>query len=107
MLSPPWSGGWINDTAEREVSAAQIDCMQGPGYPKFKNDLGVLEIKIGARQFACIGASPPNDHPHIYLDMGESDRIVCPYCSTVFLYTSTLPPFAADPPECVFVDENP
>jgi uncharacterized Zn-finger protein len=81
--------------------------MQGPGYPKFKNDLGVREIRIGARQFACIGASPPNDHPHVYLDMGESDRIVCPYCSTVFLYTSALAPFAADPPECVFVDESP
>ncbi len=80
--------------------------MQRPGYPKFKNDLGVREIKIGARQFACIGASPPHDHPHVYLDMGESDRIVCPNCSTVFLYTSALPPFVSDPPECVFVDEN-
>ena len=76
------------------------------GYPKFKNDLGVREIKIGSQQFACIGASPPEDHPHVYLEMGESDQIGCPYCATVFRYDSALAPSAADPPECAFVDER-
>ena len=74
------------------------------GYPKFKNDLGAREIKIGALQFACIGASPPDDHPHIYLDIGTGDQIVCPYCATVFRYDSALAPFAADPSECAFLE---
>src|SRR5665213_4465099 len=34
--------------------------------PKVQNDLGVREIRIGSRQLACVGASPPDDHPHIY-----------------------------------------
>ncbi|MEC8029878.1 MAG: zinc-finger domain-containing protein, partial [Pseudomonadota bacterium] len=38
--------------------------------PKFKNDKGVKEITIGVREFECIGASAPHDHPHIFLDMG-------------------------------------
>jgi uncharacterized Zn-finger protein len=76
------------------------------GYPKFKNDLGVREIRIGSRQFACVGASPPNDHPHVYLDMGASDQISCPYCATVFRYDPAVAPFTADPPECIFVEDS-
>ncbi len=75
------------------------------GYPKFKNDLGVREIKIGSRQFACVGASPPNDHPHVYLEMGERDQISCPYCATVFRNDLALAPFAAYPQGCIFVDD--
>jgi hypothetical protein len=29
--------------------------MSGVGYPKFKNDRGVPEICIGAKEFMCIG----------------------------------------------------
>ena len=76
-------------------------------YPKFKNDLGVREIRIGSRQFACVGASAPHDHPHVYLDMGVGDHIGCPYCATVFTYDSALAPSAADPLECAFVEDNP
>jgi hypothetical protein len=31
------------------------------GYPKFRNDRGVAEIRIGVREFDCIGVSPPQD----------------------------------------------
>ena len=30
-----------------------------------------------------MGATPPHDHPHVYLDMGHEAHIVCPYCSTL------------------------
>lgn len=47
-------------------------------YPKFTDDHGVPEIRIGVRAFKCIGASPPQDHPHIYLAMGGQDpSILC------------------------------
>ena len=48
--------------------------MSGSGYLKFKNDRGLPEICIGVREFECIGVSPPQDHPHIYIDMGEPDK---------------------------------
>jgi uncharacterized Zn-finger protein len=51
--------------------------------PHFHNEPGKRVIEIGAREFQCVGALPPNDHPHVYLDMGDSDEIVCPYCSTL------------------------
>ena len=76
------------------------------GYPKFKNDLGVREIRIGSRQFACVGASPPNDHPHVYLDMGASDQISCPYCATLFQYDPAVAPFAAGVAETLDVEAD-
>ncbi len=59
-------------------------------YPKFKNDSGLPEIQIGVKQFKCTGVSAPHDHPHIYLDMGGTDSIICPYCATRFRYGADL-----------------
>jgi len=70
-------------------------------YPKFKNDHGLSEIQIGAREFECVGASAPQDHPHIYLNMGEADSIICPYCATRFRYNASLGS-AAIPADSVF-----
>ena len=53
------------------ITTASVD-VRGSGYPKFRNDHGVPEICIGVREFKCIGVSPPQDHPHIYIDMGEA-----------------------------------
>jgi len=56
--------------------------MSDSGYLKFRNDRAVPEIRIGVREFNCIGVSPPLDHPHVYINMGEQDAILCPYCAT-------------------------
>ena len=80
--------------------------MAHDNYPKFKNDQGVSEIRIGAKEVKCAGASAPQNHPHIYLDMGKDDTILCPYCATLFRYDERLGPREADPPDCVFVDAN-
>jgi uncharacterized Zn-finger protein len=58
------------------------DVMAQGATPHFHNTMGIRKISIGAREFMCIGAKPPFDHPHVFLDMGMSDEIVCPYCST-------------------------
>ena len=58
--------------------------------PHFKNDAGVAVIHIGAREFQCIGAKPPFDHPHVYLDMGGDTEIICPYCSTLYRHKGEL-----------------
>jgi uncharacterized Zn-finger protein len=56
----------------------------------FANDLGVKEIKVGLKEFMCMGARAPFDHPHIFLDMGGENSTICPYCSTHFVYTPSL-----------------
>ena len=68
--------------------------------PHFHNDLGVDAIAIGAREFMCVGATPPYDHPHVFLDMGGDREIVCPYCSTLYRLDPTLDAHAAKPPVC-------
>ncbi len=70
--------------------------------PHFHNTDGVGTIRIGAREFQCIGALPPFDHPHVFLDMGRGDEIVCPYCSTLYVHDDRLPAGAAEPMTAIF-----
>ena len=72
--------------------------------PHFHNTAGVPVIEIGAREFMCIGALPPFDHPHVFLDLGDADEIICPYCSTLYRHNAALDPHAARPPECELRD---
>jgi uncharacterized Zn-finger protein len=70
--------------------------------PHFHNTDGVSSIRIGAREFQCIGALPPFDHPHVFLDMGDEDEIVCPYCSTHYKHDANLSAGQADPAASVW-----
>lgn len=72
--------------------------------PHFHNDAGDVAIAIGVRQFMCVGASPPLDHPHVFLDMGKRDAIVCTYCSTRYVFRPDLAPTDSDPPGHLLVD---
>ncbi len=72
------------------------------GYPKFKNDRGLPEVRIGTREFECAGVSEPLDHPHVYLDMGDDATILCPYCATLYRFDPSLRPWQADPPDSIF-----
>jgi uncharacterized Zn-finger protein len=72
--------------------------------PHFHNDAGVPVIEIGAHEFMCVGANPPFDHPHVFLDMGDDSEIICPYCSTLYRFDPKLDPHAARPPECALQD---
>jgi uncharacterized Zn-finger protein len=78
--------------------------MSGSGYLKFRNDRGVPEICIGVKEFKCIGESPPQDHPHVYINMGEAGTILCPYCGTRFRFDPRLTPLDAEPPDSLFAD---
>lgn len=80
--------------------------MANTGVPHFHNTGGVAQIEIGSREFKCIGALPPYDHPHVYLDMGDDSDIVCPYCSTHFVYNSRLDAGAAIPAAAIFAPER-
>ena len=73
--------------------------------PHFCNDAGVDTIRIGVTEFQCMGASPPHDHPHVYLDMGDDDQIICPYCSTVYVFDDTLGATETVPPGCIYRED--
>ena len=78
--------------------------MADQGVPHFQNDAGVASIEIGVKEFMCCGASSPYDHPHVYLDMGSDNEIICPYCSTVYRYASDLKAYDTRPEGCLFVE---
>jgi hypothetical protein len=44
------------------------------------------------------------DHPHVYINVGEADTILCPNCATRFRFDPRLTPLDADPPESFFSD---
>ncbi|SOE08345.1 uncharacterized Zn-finger protein [Hoeflea halophila] len=58
--------------------------------PHFQNDAGHAAIEIGVKEFMCVGANPPYDHPHVFLDMGADSEKICPYCSTLYKYNAAL-----------------
>ena len=76
--------------------------MAGQVIPHFHNSEGVEIVRIGAREFQCMGALPPFDHPHVYLDMGDDDEKICPYCSTLYRHDSTLHADEAEPKSCAW-----
>ncbi len=67
----------------------------------YQNTEGHTVIEIPVKKFKCIGANPPHDHPHIYLDMGKNDSMICPYCSTLYEYNDQLEKDKTIPPHCV------
>ncbi|GJD96550.1 zinc-finger domain-containing protein [Methylobacterium iners] len=80
--------------------------MADKAVPHFHNEPGVAVIHVGSREFMCIGALPPFDHPHVFIDMGTDDEAICGYCSTLFRHRAGLKPGAADPAACVWDDRT-
>jgi uncharacterized Zn-finger protein len=83
----------------------KVNTMSDHVVPHFHNDAGVPVIEIGSHEFMCVGANPPFDHPHVFLDLGNDDEIICPYCSTLYRFVADLAPGEARPPECVVKDK--
>ena len=79
--------------------------MAGGSIPHFQNDAGHATIAIGVKEFMCVGANPPFDHPHVFLDLGNDNEIICPYCSTLYRFAADLAAGEARPPECVLKDK--
>lgn len=79
--------------------------MAGGSIPHFQNDAGHSVIEIGVKEFMCVGANPPFDHPHVYLDMGGDSEKVCPYCSTLYRYAPTLKAHETRPAGALYTRE--
>jgi len=82
----------------------KVNSMSDNVVPHFHNDAGVPVIEIGSQEFMCVGANPPFDHPHVFLDLGNDNEIICPYCSTLYRFAPDLGAGEARPPECVLRD---
>jgi uncharacterized Zn-finger protein len=78
--------------------------MESSGPLHVHNEPGVASVRIGVKEFMCIGALPPFDHPHVYIEMGEADEAHCPYCATLFLFDARLGK-SCDPPACAYTAE--
>ncbi|MHC5307157.1 zinc-finger domain-containing protein [Bartonella sp. LJL80] len=74
--------------------------------PHFQNDGGYKVIEIGVKEFMCVGASAPFDHPHIFIDMGAEDEKICSYCSTLYQFNSALSETETKPAGCVYNVKN-
>ncbi len=79
--------------------------MAQTSVPHFHNTQGDTRIEIGSKEFQCIGALPPFDHPHVFLDMGSENEIVCPYCSTHYVFSPKLTAGTCDPTSALFIPE--
>jgi uncharacterized Zn-finger protein len=71
----------------------------------FQNDAGHSVIEIGVKEFMCVGANAPYDHPHVFIDIGNDTEKVCPYCSTLYRYNAKLAASATRPEGCQFHDK--
>jgi zinc finger protein len=45
------------------------------------------------------------NNPHVFLDLGNDNEIICPYCSTLYRFAADLKAGEARPPECVLKDK--
>jgi uncharacterized Zn-finger protein len=90
--------------AKRPANPAETT-MAGHATPHFQNNAGHAAIDIGVREFMCVGANPPFDHPHIFIDMGDDDEKVCSYCSTLYRYDPTLRADQTRPEGCLYIDK--
>ena len=79
--------------------------MASGATPHFQNTMGLSAIAVGAREFMCIGALPPFDHPHIFIDMGSASEAICPYCSTLYKHDPKLGANESIPAQAAWHDQ--
>jgi uncharacterized Zn-finger protein len=99
MLQTHWQ-------SEERGQSQEEQTMAGGAVPHFQNDAGHATIEIGVKEFTCVGAEPPFDHPHVFLDMGHDDEKVCPYCSTLYRYSPALKPDETRPEGSLYIERT-
>jgi uncharacterized Zn-finger protein len=104
MARPVYAGPSCSYCWRKAADQDHACIMSEEIVPHFHNTSGVAVIEIGAREFLCIGELPPFDHPHVFLDMGDANEIICPYCSTLYRHDPRLDPHSARPAECALPD---
>ena len=52
--------------------------------PDIKDELNSDVEFVKSQKVSCDGGGGALGHPKVYLDMGDENEIVCPYCSKLF-----------------------
>jgi len=52
--------------------------------PDIKDDLNPDIEFVSSKKVSCDGGGGVLGHPKVYLEMGDEDQIICPYCSKLF-----------------------
>lgn len=52
----------------------------------------VETLHVNSKKVSCAGGKGGNGHPLVYLNMGENDFVICPYCSKYFTVKNTGKP---------------
>ncbi|MBM5781875.1 MAG: zinc-finger domain-containing protein [Pelagibacterales bacterium] len=42
-------------------------------------------LHVNSKKVSCDGGNKSSSHPLVYLNMGNNESIVCPYCSKTFV----------------------
>ena len=53
--------------------------------PEIKSEQNKDVEYVYPKKLSCAGVEGPLGHPKVYLDMGDDNQIVCPYCSKLFI----------------------
>ena len=52
--------------------------------PDIKDELNTDVEFVRSKKVSCDGGGGTLGHPKVYLEMGNENEIVCPYCSKLF-----------------------
>ena len=99
-----YRGACFNGILNVEAGTLERLVMAGALIPHFANDAGAERIFVGVKEFNCMGARAPHDHPHVYLDMGQDSQVLCPYCSTLYVHDARLAATESDPKGSLVAD---
>ena len=50
-----------------------------------KNKKDEVNIYVNKKRLSCNGESKSLGHPKVYLEMGQSDKVRCPYCDKIYI----------------------
>tara|TARA_Y100001935_G_C17206346_1_gene457763 strand:- start:358 stop:534 length:177 start_codon:yes stop_codon:yes gene_type:complete len=54
--------------------------------PDIKDDTSINVEVVSSKKVSCDGGGGALGHPRVFLEMGNEDQIVCPYCSKLFKF---------------------
>ena len=43
------------------------------------------QVIVASRSVSCAGGIGSSGHPNVYLNIGEKNQVICPYCSREFI----------------------
>ena len=52
--------------------------------PDIKDELNSDVEFVNSKKVSCDGGGGALGHPKVYLEMGDENEIICPYCSKLF-----------------------